>query len=235
MTIAKKENSAAEVPACIGIIMDGNRRWAKARGLPTLEGHRQGYEKLRKVLDWTRESGVRNLIVYAFSTENWNRTVEEVGYLMDLFREMINSAVKDAKEKNIRLIFLGERARFAPDILAAMEKAEEETREGSSFTFGIALSYGGRTEIMDAIHRISPEKLKTLSEAEFAQLLWTREIPDPDLIIRTSGEMRLSGFLTWQSVYSELYFTETFWPAFEREEFDRILAEYAERERRHGK
>jgi len=215
--------------------MDGNRRWAKARGLPTLEGHRRGYEKLQKVLDWTKEAGIRNLIVYAFSTENWNRTVEEVGYLMNLFREMINSAVKDAKEKNTRLIFLGERTRFAPDILKAMEDAEEETRSCDAFTFGIALSYGGRTEIMDAIHRIPPEKLSTLSEAEFAELLWTREIPDPDLIIRTSGEMRLSGFLTWQSVYSELYFTETFWPAFEREEFDRILAEYADRERRHGK
>jgi undecaprenyl diphosphate synthase len=116
-----------------------------------------------------------------------------------------------------------------------MEEAEAETRSCTSFICGIALSYGGRTEIMDAIHRIPPEKLSTLSEAEFAKLLWTNEIPDPDLVIRTSGEMRLSGFLTWQSIYSELYFTETFWPAFTREEFDRILAEYAERERRHGK
>lgn len=215
--------------------MDGNRRWAKAKGLPLLEGHRAGYEKLRKVLDWSKEVGVKNLTVYAFSTENWNRTKEEVGYLMNLFREVVGRMVEDALRNNARLIFLGERDRFEADILRALEDAEEKTRSGSSFNVGIALSYGGRAEILDAIHRVPTEKLATLSEEEFSKLLWTKDIPDPDLIIRTSGEERLSGFLPWQSVYSELFFTDTLWPAFTREEFEGILKDYGERDRRHGK
>ena len=215
--------------------MDGNRRYAKAKGLPTLEGHRMGYHKLRDVLSWTKEAGINEIIVYAFSTENWNRTTEEVGYLMNLFREMIATMTKEAKEKQTRLIFLGERTRFAEDILQAIERAEQETRMYVSLTFGIALSYGGRTEIIDAIHRIPKEKLETISEDEFAQLLWTKEMCDPDLIIRTSGEERLSNFLPWQSVYSELVFTKTLWPDFSKEEFLSILKNYSERERRLGK
>ena len=214
--------------------MDGNRRWAKSKGLPVFEGHRAGYNKLREVVDWCKEAGIKNLIVYAFSIENWNRTKEEVGYLMSLFREVIGCQVEEAKKNGTRLIFLGERSRFAPDILRAVESAERETADGKSFTFGIALSYGGRAEIIDAIRRIPKEKLGALSEEEFSKLLWTKEIPDPDLIIRTSGEKRLSGFLPWQSVYSELFFTDTFWPAFTREEFNRILEEYAKRQRRFG-
>jgi undecaprenyl diphosphate synthase len=215
--------------------MDGNRRWAKAQGLPSLEGHRRGYEKLNEVLDWCRESEIKELIVYAFSTENWNRTQEEVGYLMNLFREMIKSAVMDAKKNDTRLIFLGERGRFSPDILSAMTAAEADTKSCTSFTFGIALSYGGRAEILDAIHRIPSEKRETVTEAEFSELLWTRELRDPDLILRTSGEERLSGFLPWQGVYSELFFTKTFWPAFTREEFESILEQYVGRQRRFGK
>ena len=221
-------------PKCVGIIMDGNRRWAKAKGLPTLEGHRRGYEKLREVVEWCKSSGVKNLVVYAFSTENWNRTKEEVGYLMNLFREMIDSMTDDALRDDTRLVFLGDRSRFATDIIESIRSAETRTRACTSFTFGIALSYGGRAEILDAIHRIPSEELATLSEDEFSRLLWTNEIPDPDIIIRTSGEKRLSGFLPWQGVYSELFFVETLWPAFTREEFDRILEEYADRERRHG-
>jgi undecaprenyl diphosphate synthase len=223
------------IPRSIGIIMDGNRRWAKTKGMPTLEGHRAGYEKVRDVLTWSRESGVQSLIVYAFSTENWNRTAEEVFYLMDLFRTMISVITEDAIKNNMRLIFLGERQRFAPDLLQAIVDAEAATRNLSAFTFGIGLSYGGRTEIVDAIHRIPKEKLETISEEEFSALLWTKEIPDPDLIIRTSGEERLSNFLPWQSVYSELFFTKTLWPDFSLKEFNHILAEYAERDRRRGK
>lgn len=223
------------VPTSIGIIMDGNRRYAKAKGMPTLEGHRMGYHKLRDVLSWTKEAGIKEIIVYAFSTENWNRTTEEVGYLMDLFREMISVMTKEAKEKQTRLIFLGERTRLAEDILRAIERAEKETRIYTSLTFGIALSYGGRTEIIDAIHRIPKEKFETISEEEFSQLLWTKEMYDPDLIIRTSGEERLSNFLPWQSVYSELVFTKTLWPEFSKEEFLSILTNYSERERRLGK
>ena len=228
------EANERDAPECVGIIMDGNRRWAKAKGLPTLDGHRAGYEKLREVLDWSKEVGIKNVTVYAFSTENWNRTKEEVGYLMNLFREVVAQMVKDALENDTRMIFLGERSHFDTDILHSIEDAERKTKECASLTFGIALSYGGRAEILDAIHRIPREKLATLSEDEFGKLLWTNNIPDPDIIIRTSGEKRLSGFLPWQSVYSELFFTDTFWPAFTRGEFDRILEEYAKRQRRFG-
>ncbi len=222
-------------PHSIGIIMDGNRRFAKAKGIPTLEGHRQGYNKIREVVDWCKEAGVKYLVVYAFSTENWNRTQEEVGYLMNLLREVMGRMVEDAIENDTRLIFLGERDRLDAALCRALEEAEEKTRAGTSFTFGIALSYGGRAEIVNAIHRIPKEKLTMISEEEFSALLWTNEIPDPDLIIRTSGEERLSNFLPWQSVYSELFFTKTLWPDFSCEEFDRILVEYAERDRRRGK
>lgn len=223
------------VPHSIGFIMDGNRRWAKEAGLPTLEGHRRGYDKMREVVEWCKEVGVKEVIVYAFSTENWNRTQEEVGYLMNLFRLMIGKVTEDAVRDNTRLIFLGERSRFAPDIVDAIEDAEAKTRACTSFTFGIALSYGGRTEIVDAIHRIPPAQLSMISEEEFSALLWTKDMADPDIIVRTSGEERLSGFLPWQSVYSELFFTKTFWPALTREEFDHILAEYGARDRRRGK
>ena len=223
------------IPASIGIIMDGNRRFAKASGLPSLEGHRAGYEKMREVISWSKEVGIRNLIVYAFSTENWNRSNEEVEYLMDLFRLVIGTIVENAKKEDTRVLFLGERARVPEDIVKQVSWAETETARGASFTLGIALSYGGRAEIIDAIHRIPKELLTTFSEKELSDLLWTKDIPDPDLIIRTSGEKRLSNFLPWQSVYSELFFIETLWPDFTREEFDRIVSEYGARERRRGR
>lgn len=223
-----------EIPTSIGIIMDGNRRYAKAKGLPSLEGHRAGYEKMREVIHWCKDTGVRNLVVYAFSTENWNRSEEEVTYLLDLFRMVIETVVKEAKENDTRVIFLGERTRLPHDVVERIKWAEEETLSFSTFTLGIALSYGGRAEILDAIHRIKPEQLAMITEEEFSQLLWTKDILDPDLIIRTSGERRLSNFLPWQSVYSELFFIEGMWPDFTREEFDRILKEYEARERRRG-
>lgn len=222
-------------PRSIGIIMDGNRRFAKSKGIPSLEGHRAGYFKLREVLRWAKDAGITELIAYTFSTENWNRTTEEVGYLMNLFREMIGRMTTEAKDENMRLVFLGERARFAKDILDAIDHAESATKECTAFTFGIALSYGGRAEILDAIKRIPEEKRANISEEEFSALLWTREMQDPDLIIRTSGEERLSNFLPWQSVYSELFFTDTLWPEFSEEEFHSILTQYDARGRRMGK
>jgi len=223
------------IPRSVGIIMDGNRRWAKAKGLPTFEGHRVGYDKLTAVVNWCQKAGIGALTIYAFSTENWERTALEVGFLMNLFRTAIGKLVVDAQKTNTRLLFFGERTRLAPDICNALQSAEHVTGKNNSFTLGIALSYGGRAEILDAIHRIPKEQLATISEAAFSSLLWSHEIPDLDLIIRTSGEERLSNFLPWQSVYSELFFTETLWPDFTREEFMRILGEYAGRERRHGK
>jgi undecaprenyl diphosphate synthase len=227
--------ATAERPEHIGIIMDGNRRWAKAKGVPQLEGHRAGYEKLKDVLSWCKEYGISHLTVYAFSTENWNRTKEEVAYLLDLFRVVMREQLKNAMKEKIRLRFPGDRSRFPDDIRKAIEDAEEKTAGFSGRTFSVALSYGGRAEILDAVHRIPPEHLESITEEEFGAMLWSSGIPDPDMIIRTSGEHRLSGFLTWGSVYSELFFTDTYWPAFTKEEFVRMLDRYGERERRFGK
>ncbi len=225
----------APVPQSIGIIMDGNRRWAKAKGLPTLEGHRAGYDKLRDVVSWCRDRGVGALTVYAFSTENWNRSEEEVGYLMNLLRSVVADMAKEAKANDTRLVFIGDRTRFAQDIVTLLNDAEALTSECKKFIFGVCLSYGGRAEILDAVRRVPEEKRATMNEEEFSKLLWTKEIPDPDLIIRTSGEERLSNFLPWQSIYSELFFTETLWPDFSEEEFEMIFTNFTLRERRRGK
>lgn len=224
------------IPACIGIIMDGNRRWAKERGLSTLEGHKKGYEKLKEVLKWCRDSDVKALIVYAFSTENWNRTKEEVSYLLDLFREAINQEIETIAGENARIRFLGMRERFPADIVSAMGDVERRTEHHTDFLFGIALSYGGRAEILSAVSLLCKERGNgAVSEEEFERKLWTAGISDPDIIIRTGGEKRLSNFLPWQSVYSELFFIDTFWPGFSRQEFDGILKEFETRERRRGK
>ncbi len=219
--------------------MDGNRRWAKARGLPTLQGHALGYEKIKDVMEWADEAGVEHIVIYAFSTENWKRTEEEVNYLMNLFRKMlIAEEIKEMKRRELRVRFIGERGKFAPDIGEGMERMESETKDGKK-NLWVALSYGGRPEILVAVKNILREKNKDevekLTEEDFSKFLWTAEMPDPDIIIRTGGEQRLSNFLPWQSVYSELFFTETFWPDFSKEEFEKILEEYAGRERRRGK
>ena len=223
------------IPHTVGIIMDGNRRHARQKNLPALEGHRAGYMKLREVRRWAKEVGIKELIVYAFSTENWNRTKEEVGYLMNLFSEAIGVLSHEAMQEDTRVIFIGDRSMLGEDIVSAMSDVEEKTQHNGSFMFCIALSYGGRAEIIDAIHRIPRESLATVSEAEFAKLLWTKDLSDPDLIIRTSGEERLSNFLPWQSIYSELMFTKTLWPDLTKDEFLRMLSEYSARKRRLGK
>ena len=215
--------------------MDGNRRWAKKQNLPKLEGHRRGFEKLKEVSGWCKEAGVKYLTVYAFSTENWQRSEDEVGYLLELIRRTTEQQTAEAVKDNIRLLFPGDLSRFPKDIQETLRKSEEATRANDAYTLAIALSYGGRTEIIDAIHRIPKEKLEHISEQEFAALLWTSSIPDPEMIIRTSGEERLSGFLTWASVYSELFFTPTLWPDFSKEEFFSIIEEYDVRERRLGR
>jgi undecaprenyl diphosphate synthase len=223
------------IPQSIGVIMDGNRRYAREKKVAQHEGHYAGYLKSREIRKWAMEAGVKEMILFAFSTENWNRAEEEVRYLMTLFHTAIGIMTKEALEENVRLSFIGERAMLSPDMVREIEDAEEKTKGNDAFHFCIALSYGGRAEIIDAIRRIPKEKCATISEDEFAALLWTRALRDPDLIIRTSGEMRLSGFLTWQTVYSELYFTKTLWPEFTKDEFMEILKNYASRERRSGK
>jgi len=217
---------------CIGVIMDGNRRFAKERGMAAIDGHRAGYEKLKELVKWAKEADIHNVIVYGFSTENWNRSEQEVSYLMDLVREVLSHEAGQMKKEGGRLKMVGQKNRFPVDIQELMARAEEETKDGE-YTLYLALSYGGRAEIVDTTNRLI-EKGQLVTEEEFEKALWTTGMPDPDLIIRTSGEKRLSGFLPWQGVYSELFFVDSYWPAFSKGEFDAVLAEFKTRERRRG-
>lgn len=223
------------VPACIGIIMDGNRRWAKARGLPALKGHEAGVETLKSIVRAAKDVGVKNLIFYTFSTENWKRAAEEVQGLMALFRHAIKKEFPKIAEENVRIRFIGDLLRFDADLQKEMARIEEETKMHDGGTVAFALSYGGRAEILAAVNLAIEKGERDVSEEAFSKLLWTHDMPDPDIIIRTGGEHRLSGFLTWQSVYSELFFVDTYWPDFSKDEFYAILKQYASRERRLGK
>ena len=227
--------SAQNAPACVGIILDGNRRWAKKRGLSQLIGHREGLLNTYKMIaKHAQKRGVRHLVVYMFSTENWNRSEEEVAYLMDLFRESAKEHIKELLAENIRVRFIGQRERFAPDLQKLMDTVEADSAEKTGMTAWIALSYGGRAEIIAAAQVLAKQSLP-ITEESLRKHMWSADMPDPDIIVRTSGEKRLSGFLLWQSTYSELFFTDTLWPDFTKEEFDAILAEFALRERRNGK
>lgn len=234
----KNQPSLMCSPKSIGIIMDGNRRWAREQNLPVFEGHRRGYEKLKKVASWCKTASVRNLIVYAFSTENWDRTKQEVSFLMDLFRELLFKDTNWLKKENIKIKFVGQIERLALDIQQGIQRLEEQTKNGAQALY-VAISYGGRAEILHALKKITcektPEEIQAIDEKDFSRYLWTQGMPDPDLIIRTSGENRLSNFLPWQSVYSELFFCKTFWPAFAKEDFLVILEQYNNRQRRKGR
>lgn len=226
---------------CLGFIMDGNRRWAKAQGLQTYEGHKKGGEVFAESVQWVREAEVRHAVYYAFSTENWNRSEAEVTYLMDLFRdwlqkidEKVDENHKSDKKINIRII--GRRTDFAPDLQEQMDDLEKRNEEfpNPTSTIWIALSYGGRAELIEAINK-AIKNGEEVDESSFEKLLWTADMPDPDMIVRTSGEHRLSNFVTWRSVYSELHFIEKHWPALTEADFKDILLEYENRERRRGK
>jgi undecaprenyl diphosphate synthase len=220
---------------CVGFIMDGNRRWAKEKGKPSLEGHRAGYEILAQTASWTRDLNIPHLVVYAFSTENWGRSEEEVGYLMNLFRFIVNEQVDRMVTERVRVRFIGQRERFAKDLQEGMTRIEEATSKEYDVTLHIALSYGGRAEIVAAANQLLVEKSGPVTEEEFSQKLWSHPMPDPDIIVRTGGDMRLSGFLPWQTIYSELFFIPTLWPDFSKTEFEQIIEEFNSRERRRGK
>lgn len=223
-------------PACIGIIMDGNRRFAKEHGLSTLEGHRLGYAKAKEAARWCRDAGVKYMILYAFSNENWNRSPEEVAYLTGIFKEQLFSGAEELRAEDGAIRFIGDVARFGSEFEVQAKHLEETNPKNPSATAVIALSYGGRQEILRAVNALIKEKtVAPVTEVEFEEHLYTAGIPDPDLIIRTSGEERLSGFLPWQATYSELFFVKKHWPDFERKDFEQVLEEYAARERRHGK
>jgi undecaprenyl diphosphate synthase len=229
------EQSEKKIPACIGIIMDGNRRYAREQGLETREGHRLGYMKAKEAAQWCREVGVKYLILYAFSNENWGRTPEEVEYLTEIFNTLIFSEAEEFRKENGAIRFIGDIARFGESFSREAHRLEHTNPKDPVATVVVALSYGGRQEIVGAINRLLKENKKEISVEEFGEYLETYGIPDPDLILRTSGEQRLSNFLPWQTTYSELFFVPQHWPAFTRDDFKKVLDEYAERERRHGK
>lgn len=220
-------------PQCLGFIMDGNRRWAKEQGLPTLEGHQKGHDVFFDVVRFVREEGIAYAIFYAFSTENWNRSKSEVEYLMSLFSSVLNKLEEELDKEKVVVRFIGRRKDFSLEIQEKMSELEEKSLRYSDTTIWIALSYGGRAEIVEAVNKAVHNGEK-VTEESFAKLLHTAEMPDPDMIVRTSGEQRLSNFLPWQSVYSEFYFIEKHWPALTKDDFKDILSEYEKRERRKG-
>ncbi len=219
-------------PISLGIIMDGNRRWARAQGLPSFAGHRQGAEKLKEVLEWTKAQGVKHLTVYAFSTENWKRNENEVAELMKLLNEYLGTGLKELSD-NASIRFIGELDRFPEKLQESMQKLEEGSK-GKDLTLSIALSYGGRADILQAANSLIQKGHEVLTEELLSSALLTSSTPDLDLIIRTGGEQRLSNFLTWQSVYSELVFTDTLWPALTKEEFDQHIETFRARKRNYG-
>ena len=225
----------------IAFIMDGNRRWAKKRGLPVAMGHKKGAEILIDTAKAVKSLGVKYMTVYAFSTEIWQREKSEVDGLMNLLRNYLDNSFKELEENNVKIIFIGERNMLAADIVAKMVKIEEKTAQNDSLTLCVALSYGGRQEIVSAARRIASLVQKgdlTVQDIDvgtFSSMLYTAGIPDPDLLIRTSGEQRISNYLLWQIAYSELFFTKTLWPDFAKEEFKSIIENYQTRERRYGK
>lgn len=223
----------------LAIIMDGNRRWARERGLQTFEGHRAGYEKLKNVGEWCLSRGIGTLSVFAFSTENWKRTEEEVGYLMDLLEMALTREKTFFLERDVRVRIVGSRIGLRPSIVRAIDEIEQETAHCSKMTLAICLNYGGRLEIVDAVNRMMEDRgvsgygLRVTEEDIVRHLYWP-DMPDPDLIVRTSGEHRLSGFLLWQSAYSELLFVDKHWPAFEEGDLEGAIQEYQKRQRRYG-
>jgi undecaprenyl diphosphate synthase len=229
------KDSVRNIPECVGFIMDGNRRYAKEQGANSFEGHLLGKEKLKEVISWCKEAGIGHVVFYAFSTENWHRSKEEADALTSLFKITLDELENEISKAVYKLKFIGRRSDFGEEMSKQMSRLEESVNSiESDITVWFALSYGGRQEIVAGVNeaiRLGRE----VDETIFKNLLWTARLPDPDLIIRTGGEQRLSNFLTWGGVYSELYFSDTYWPAFTKDEFNSILIEYAERDRRRGK
>ena len=222
-----------EVPNHIAIIMDGNGRWAKEKGMPRTYGHKAGADTLRKVLTYCGELGVKYLTVYAFSTENWKRAKEEVDTLMFLFKTYLRNERKTLMKNNVKFIVSGRKDGISKELLKEIQKLEEETKNNSGITLNIAFNYGGRAEIIDAINKIIENEEKNITEETFSKYLYN-DIPDPELLIRTSGEMRISNFLLWQIAYSEIYVTEAYWPDFDKEELIKAIENYKKRDRRFG-
>jgi len=218
----------------LGIIMDGNRRWATTRRLPSFEGHRAGYKKIEDVLRWCRDAGIKILTLYAFSTENWQRSKKEVDFLMKLFYLALTKDIKKLHKNKVCVRVIGREEGLSKKLQQAIKKAEALTKNNTAAILNLAINYGGRLELVDAFNKILKNPPKEITEDLISQNIYTADLPDPDLIIRTSGERRLSEFLTWQSAYSEFYFIKRHWPEFSKEDFDDALNDFANRQKRFG-
>lgn len=234
------DTPAAPPPLHVAVIMDGNGRWAKRRGLPRIAGHRRGADSVRAVIEAAVEQGIRHLTLFGFSSENWRRPADEIGDLMGLLRHYLRAELAELHRNGVRLRVVGERERLPADIVALIANGEETTRANTRLELTIALSYGGRAEIVAATRRIVDDVLagrlrrEDVDERSLGARLWTAGTPDPDLLIRTSGEKRISNFLLWQSAYTEFVFVDTLWPDFGKAEFAEAIAEFRRRERRFG-
>ena len=226
-----------QVPLHVAIIMDGNGRWARDRGLPRLAGHRAGVDNLRRVLEAATEFGIRYLTIYAFSTENWSRPPDEVRGLLNILEDVIDRELQSLNKNGVQLRHIGRLERLSPELQAKVHQAVEMTQHNERLVLNIAWNYGGRDEIVEAVHRMMENGVlpDDVDEDLVSQYLYTAGIPDPDLIIRTSGELRASNFLIWQGAYAEWYVTPTYWPDFGRDELLEALWEYARRDRRFGR
>ena len=243
MALFKKETKAGEdapaaVPRHIAIIMDGNGRWAKKRGLPRTAGHAAGAETFRRMATYCKDIGVQYLTVYAFSTENWKRPKEEVDAIMGLLEQYLGEAIEKMERDGIRLRFFGDTGVLSPKLRGLIHETDEITTHIEGFQANVCVNYGGRDELMRAAQkwaqRVRNGEAGELNEETFSSLLWSAGIPDPELLIRPGGEQRLSNFLLWQCAYSEFYFTDTLWPDFDGKEIDRAIAAFQNRERRFG-
>lgn len=221
------------VPNHIAIIMDGNGRWAKNQNKPRVFGHKAGANTLRKIMEYCNKIGVTYLTVYAFSTENWKRSQEEVDALMFLFKSYIKSERENLLKNKIRFMVSGREEGVNPSLMEAIKELEEVTSKDYEMTLNIAFNYGGRAEITDAVNKILKEGKTSITEEEFSKYLYN-DIPDPDFVIRTSGEFRISNFLLWQIAYSEIYITDKYWPDFDEVEMEKAILSYSKRERRFG-
>ncbi len=229
-----------DMPKHIAIIMDGNRRWAKAKGMPVSYGHKEGAKTLEKIVRYANKIGIEHITVYAFSTENWKRTEEEVKSLMSLFQSYLDDYAKRADTENIKVKIVGNREGLSKKMVSSIEKCMERTKNNTGIVFNIALNYGGRDELIQAIKKISTNvkkdkiKVEDINEQMISDNLYTKGQPDPDLLIRTSGEQRLSNFLPWQLVYTEFLFVDKNWPDFTEEDIDNAIIEYQKRTRKFG-
>ena len=222
------------IPKHLGIILDGNRRWAKSNGLPTSEGHREGFETFRDVADYALEKGIKYLSIYAFSTENWARSKDEVGFLMGFMKQLIKTHIKELHKKGVRFVWLGTAEKLDEAIVSMFREAEQLTAGNTNATLALCFNYGGQQEIIDAVTAAQANGEEISAESIEAHLYGGSNIPAVDFLIRTSGEHRISNFMLWRAAYSELYFTNVLWPDFNEQELDKALAVYASRQRRFG-